>query len=219
MPIPLRADFDAPQLHKIARKTKDGPQAWRLSTLASIYDRASRTEAAKIGGATVQIVRDWVVKFNGNGAVLINENWYYITVPVDDPRWRNEMKKVLQHSFGIFVLIGGTLFRDPAQRMSRVGKQFVTAFIRSGTAADALWCNVIAFDQAAQSKLLRSKAGDDAMIQGAANFSVFEKNGKHRASIDVTAAHILALGQPRPAKPRRDERLPLKLREAPSSRA
>ena len=29
--------------------------------------RASRTEAARIGGVTVQIVRDWVVKFNAHG--------------------------------------------------------------------------------------------------------------------------------------------------------
>jgi hypothetical protein len=35
--------------------------------LAAIYDGASRTEAAKIGRVTLQIVRDWVVKFNANG--------------------------------------------------------------------------------------------------------------------------------------------------------
>ncbi len=42
MPIPLRTDFDASQLCKIARKTKDGPQARRLLALASIYDGATR---------------------------------------------------------------------------------------------------------------------------------------------------------------------------------
>ena len=35
--------------------------------LAAIYDGATRTEAARIGGVTVQIVRDWVVKFNAHG--------------------------------------------------------------------------------------------------------------------------------------------------------
>jgi transposase len=67
MPIPLRADFDASQLRFAARKTKDGPQARRLLAMAAIYDGASRTEAARIGGVTLQIVRDWVVKFNANG--------------------------------------------------------------------------------------------------------------------------------------------------------
>ena len=69
MPVPLllRADFDAPQLRVAARRTKDGPQARRLLALAAIYDGVSRTEAATIGGVTLQIVRDWVVKLNAHG--------------------------------------------------------------------------------------------------------------------------------------------------------
>jgi hypothetical protein len=58
MPVPLRSDFGALQLRMIARKAKDGPQARRLLALAAIYDGASRTEAAKIGSVTLQIVRD-----------------------------------------------------------------------------------------------------------------------------------------------------------------
>ncbi len=67
MPVPLRSDFNADALRAIARQTKDGPQARRLLALAAIYDGATRTEAARIGGVTVQIVRDWVVKFNAHG--------------------------------------------------------------------------------------------------------------------------------------------------------
>jgi transposase len=67
MPIPLRSDFNASQLRALARKTKDGPQARRLLALAAIYDGGTRTEAARIGGVTLQIVRDWVVKFNAHG--------------------------------------------------------------------------------------------------------------------------------------------------------
>src|SRR4051812_3514877 len=67
MPVPLRTDFDAKALRAIARHTKDGPQARRLLALAAIYEGASRTEAARIGGVTVQIVRDWVGKFNAHG--------------------------------------------------------------------------------------------------------------------------------------------------------
>src|SRR5262249_26879413 len=54
-PTPLRQDFDAPQVRGLARKTKDGPQARRLLALAAIYDGATRTEAAKIGGVGLQI--------------------------------------------------------------------------------------------------------------------------------------------------------------------
>ena len=65
-PIPLRRDFDASQLRSLARRTNNGPQARRLLALAAIYDGATRTEAAKIGGIGLQIIRDWVLRFNAN---------------------------------------------------------------------------------------------------------------------------------------------------------
>jgi transposase len=68
IPVALRGDFKASQLRGLARKTKDGPQARRLLALAAIYDGATRTEAAKIGGVTLQIIRDWVMRFNVRGA-------------------------------------------------------------------------------------------------------------------------------------------------------
>ena len=68
IPISLRGDFKASQLRALARKTKDGPQARRLLALAAIYDGATRTEAARIGGVTLQIIRDWVMRFNARGA-------------------------------------------------------------------------------------------------------------------------------------------------------
>jgi transposase len=67
MAITLRADFDADAVRSFAKKSKDGPQARRLLALAAIYEGASRTEAAKLGGVTLQIVRDGVVKFNAHG--------------------------------------------------------------------------------------------------------------------------------------------------------
>src|SRR5260221_4323606 len=67
MPIPLRADFDALRLRAIARGAKDSAQTRRLLALAAIYDGARRTEAAAIGGGTLQIVRGWGMKFNARG--------------------------------------------------------------------------------------------------------------------------------------------------------
>src|SRR5215831_2819377 len=72
-PIPLRRDFDASQLRSLARRTNNGPQARRLLALAAIYDGATRTEAAKIGGVGLQIIRDWVLRFNARGPdALVN---------------------------------------------------------------------------------------------------------------------------------------------------
>src|SRR6266702_4039917 len=71
--IPLRDDFDGFTLRALAKGTKDAAQARRLLALAEIYDGHSRSDAARIGGVTLQIVRDWVIRFNARGpSGLIN---------------------------------------------------------------------------------------------------------------------------------------------------
>ena len=65
--IRLRDDFDSTALRQLARKSKSAGQARRLLALAEIYDGGSRTSAARIGGVGLQIVRDWVVRFNARG--------------------------------------------------------------------------------------------------------------------------------------------------------
>jgi transposase len=67
--IELRGDFDGPALRRLARRTKDSGQARRLLALAEVYDGGSRSDAARIGGVTLQSVRDWVLRFNAHGAV------------------------------------------------------------------------------------------------------------------------------------------------------
>ena len=67
MPLALRPDFNADALRAIARKTKGGPQARRCLALATLYEGATRTEAARMGGVTRQIIRDWGVRFNAHG--------------------------------------------------------------------------------------------------------------------------------------------------------
>jgi len=64
---PLRSDFDASKVRAAAPSLKDAGQTRRLLALAEIYDGASRTQAARTGGVTLQIIRDWVVKFNSFG--------------------------------------------------------------------------------------------------------------------------------------------------------
>ena len=63
----LRDDFNAAELRLYARQSDDADQVRRLLALAAIYDGASRTEAAEIGGMTRQIVRDWVERLNTGG--------------------------------------------------------------------------------------------------------------------------------------------------------
>ncbi|AAB91817.1 putative transposase number 1 of insertion sequence NGRIS-2a (plasmid) [Sinorhizobium fredii NGR234] len=63
----LRDDFDGAALRQLARQTKDANQARRLLALAAIYDGGPRSDAARIGSVTLQIVRDWVLRFNARG--------------------------------------------------------------------------------------------------------------------------------------------------------
>ena len=67
MPIALTTEYDAAGLRAAARASKDANQTRRLLALAAIYDGATRTQAAAVGGVTLQIVRDWVVKLNAHG--------------------------------------------------------------------------------------------------------------------------------------------------------
>ena len=65
--ITLRSDFTGGDLRRLARRTQDARQARRLLALAMIYDGASRSEAARIGDVGLQIIRDWVLRFNAEG--------------------------------------------------------------------------------------------------------------------------------------------------------
>lgn len=65
--IPLRADFDSGKLGALAKASSDVRQVRRLLAISVIYDGGSRTDAARIGGVGLQILRDWVLRFNAEG--------------------------------------------------------------------------------------------------------------------------------------------------------
>ena len=67
IPVALRGDFDAAGLRRLARVSKDANQARRLLALATIYAGGTRSAAAEVGGVGLQIVRDWVMRFNADG--------------------------------------------------------------------------------------------------------------------------------------------------------
>ena len=90
-PIALRPDYDAARLRWIARESEDADQVRRLLALAVIYDEGRRTEAAEVGGVTVQVVRDWVLRFNAHGpGGLIDRK-----APGQPPRLNDEHRAAL----------------------------------------------------------------------------------------------------------------------------
>ena len=62
--IGLREDFDGADLRRLANASKDAAQSRRLVALAESYDGGRRSDAARIGGVGLQVIRDWVLRFN-----------------------------------------------------------------------------------------------------------------------------------------------------------
>ena len=56
-PLALRSEVTAADLRRQARQTRDANQTRRLLALAAIYEGGWRGDAARIGGAGLQIVR------------------------------------------------------------------------------------------------------------------------------------------------------------------
>ena len=66
--VRLRTDYSADKLRSLARNSGDAGQTRRLLALAEIYEGGSRGDAARVGGVGAQIIRDWVLRFNAEGA-------------------------------------------------------------------------------------------------------------------------------------------------------
>lgn len=65
--IELKADISAGELCRLARQSDDADQTRRLLALAVILDGGSRGDAARTGGVGLQVIRDWVLRFNAGG--------------------------------------------------------------------------------------------------------------------------------------------------------
>ncbi len=65
--IGVRSDYTSADLRYFARRCRDADQVRRVLAVAVILDGGSRSEAAKMAGVTLQIVRDWVLRFNEGG--------------------------------------------------------------------------------------------------------------------------------------------------------
>src|ERR687897_169384 len=96
-PVPLRPDFDAPRLRALARRSRDPDQTRRLLALAAIYEGASRSEAARIGCVTLQIVRDWVVRFNARGPQGLVTGRAPGSRPLLNGIQRQELQRIVDH--------------------------------------------------------------------------------------------------------------------------
>jgi hypothetical protein len=98
----------------------------------------------------------------------------------------------------VAVLVTGTLFKEPQQRIGKTGKPYVTTTIKAAGADNAssdFW-SLLAFGDTAGAELLRLAVGERVAVQGSMKLELFEKNGETRISRTIFCDHAMALRQP-----------------------
>jgi transposase len=95
-PVPLRPDFDGALLRRLAHQSRDPDQTRRLLALAEIYDGGPRSNAARIGGVGLQIVRDWVLWFNAEGSDGLLNGKAPGAPSILDDRQRQALRQVVE---------------------------------------------------------------------------------------------------------------------------
>ncbi len=94
--IPLRGDYDGGGLRALAKASGDANQTRRLLALAVIYDGGKRADAAALGGVGLQVIRDWVVRFNGEGPAGLIDRKARGAVPKLDADQRAALARLVE---------------------------------------------------------------------------------------------------------------------------
>jgi hypothetical protein len=98
----------------------------------------------------------------------------------------------------VFVLVSGTIFREPQRRTSQSGKRYTVATIKAAGAdnAPADFWSVLCFSDTGQAELLRLGLNEKLSVQGALKIETYEKDGQTKISRTVFADQVLALRAP-----------------------
>ncbi len=95
--IALREDFDSAGLRRLAKASKDAAQSRRLLALAEIYDGGARSDAARIGGVGLQVIRDWVLRFNAEGPGGLADRKAPGNLPKLNDRQRRMLARIVEN--------------------------------------------------------------------------------------------------------------------------
>ena len=132
------------------RRSKDGPQTQRLLPLAAIYEGATRTEAALIGGVTLQIIRDWVLKFNADGPERLIDRKSPGQPPRLNATHRAALGAIIENG-PIAAVHGVSIFGNASEPIMR--SHLVLSFFREIVPADAIQ-ELMAMRQPPETELL-----------------------------------------------------------------
>jgi transposase len=115
--VPLRTDYTAEELRRLAKSAETVSQGRRLLSLAAIVDGMSRADAARIGGMDRQTLRDWVHRFNKAGPQGLLDNWSKGPAP--------RLSQAQQTQLAALVEAGPAIEKDGVVRWRRIDLQRV----------------------------------------------------------------------------------------------
>jgi single-stranded DNA-binding protein len=102
----------------------------------------------------------------------------------------------------VAVLITGALFRPPALKTSKAGKNYAVATLKAAADNAVDFWTVLAFSESAVAELMRLDEGDKIAAQGSLKVETFiGKDGATRIGRTVLADSVLAL-KPKPREPK-----------------
>ena len=105
-----------------------------------------------------------------------------------------------------FVLISGSLFRAPEQRIAKSGKPFWSATVRVKDGETSQWWKLLVFSESAQAELMRLGDGDALSAQGLFKVEPYQKDGEQRIGFTLFADRVLPLKPPpRERKPKAEK--------------
>lgn len=94
----------------------------------------------------------------------------------------------------IEALISGKLYGQPAQKIAKTRKPFVTAKVRAHVGEADVFVNVIAFSEAACEALLILREGDAVALAGSLTPKVWiNREGVPRPALDLVASQVLTV--------------------------
>jgi single-stranded DNA-binding protein len=98
----------------------------------------------------------------------------------------------------VAVLISGSLFRAPEQRIAQSGKRFVSATLKvGGESGTADFWSALAFGDTAGADLMLLGLNERVAVQGSLKLETYTSNdGKTKISRTVFVDHVMALRQP-----------------------
>ena len=116
--IELRGDLSEDDLRRLARGSGDAKQVRRLLALAVLLDGGTRMEAARVGGVGLQIVRDWVLRFNAEGPGGLFDRKAQGKAPTLTGEQRMALARVVEARTRALARRGGALAADRSRAVA-----------------------------------------------------------------------------------------------------